>query len=69
MGPGRERLGAQPVPTGGCLLTAVGRAQAGGGPLEEGSTPSLVPVPLGIPWRRLTQAGGRGALAGEGKMP
>lgn len=64
MGLGKEKVGAQPDPIGGLLQTLEGRAQAGRGPLEVGSTPSLVPVLLGHPWRRLTQSGGRRALAG-----
>lgn len=65
-GRGRE---AQPDSTRGLLQTLEGRAQAGRGPLEVRPTPSLVPVLLGLPWRRLAQAGGRQALAGEGEMP
>lgn len=53
----------------GLLQVLEGRAQAGRGPLEAGSTPSLDPVPLGLPWRRHAQAGGRQALAREGEMP
>lgn len=64
MGLGKEKVGAQPDPTGDLLQTLEGRAQAGRGPLEVGSTPSLVPVLLGLPWRRLAPSGGRWALAG-----
>lgn len=44
----------------GLLETLEGRAQAGRGPPE---------VFRGPPQRRLAQAGGRQALAGEGEMP
>lgn len=68
-GPGERGRGAQPDPTGGPPPDLGGQGSGWKGPLEVGPTPFLLPVLLGLPWRRFAQAGVRWALAGEREMP